>query len=346
MLPRWKSNSIWTDRGTRRFLRSRSGAFAGWGGAVFATGVLISSGPLCAQSPTPAWPFPSRSPGSAGGSSPASTVARSTPPPYDVPLRQERWDQLTDRSISPAGEEALALRPNQWRHGETDNFIIHYRGLSDALQVAREIEFDLWYVAQSLGAAPAQYARKSHVYVFQDEKEWQKFLAETHAPDWVHSFALRDDLFLNLRAAQGGFDSGTLAHETTHAIVARIYGDRRWPVWLSEGFAEYMGGASVAARHWRSPRSNQPKFHFAEMKVVELISTARYPADPEAVARLYDTSTKFVRYLFNKYPAELFPQFVNRVLDGEPTATALVKIYGHEFADMAEFEKRFSRFTR
>ena len=49
---------------------------------------------------------------------------------------------------------------------------------------------------------------------------------------------MRDDLFLDVRAAQGGFDSQTLAHETTHAIVARIYGGRRWPLWLNEGFAE------------------------------------------------------------------------------------------------------------
>ena len=128
--------------------------------------------------------------------------------------------------------------------------------------------------------------------------------------------------------------------------MARIYGDRRWPLWLSEGFAEYMGSASVAARHWRSPLSNQHKLHFAEMSVAELTTTARYPVDPEKVARLYDTSAKFVRYLFNKYPKEFFPKFVDRVLAREPVEAALAEIYGNEFSDMAEFEKRFSRFTR
>ena len=281
-----------------------------------------------------------------GGPTPFQAVVRSTPPPYDVPLRQERWEQLADLAISPAGEKALAIRPEQWRHGETENFVVHYRSLSDALQIAREIEFDLWYVAQSLGAKSAQYARKSHVYVFQNEKEWQIFLSQTQTPGWAHSFALRDDLFLDVRAAQGGFDSQTLAHETTHAIVARIYGNRRWPLWLSEGFAEYMGSASVAARHWHSPLSNQRKLHFAGMSVAELTTTVRYPADPDAVARLYDTSAKFVRYLFNKYPKDLFPKFVERILADEAAATALVEIYGNEFSNMAEFEKRFTRFTR
>ena len=53
-----------------------------------------------------------------------------------------------------------------------------------------------------------------------------------------------------------------------------------------------------------------------------------------------------MRYLFNKYPKELFPKFVDRVLAGEPAATALVEVYGDEFRDMNEFDKRFSRFTR
>lgn len=277
---------------------------------------------------------------------PKPPPARAARPPYDVPLRQERWEQLPNHQISLAGEQALALRPAQWRHGETDNFIIHYRSIGDALQVAREIEFDLWYVAQSLGAVPEQYARKSHVYVFQDEKEWQKFLGQTRAADWVHIFAMRDDLFLDLEAAEGGFDSQTLAHETTHAIVARIYGNRRWPLWLSEGFAEYMADACVAGRNSRSPRSKQRKLHFAETTVAELLATARYPEAPMEVARLYDTSAKFVRYLFNKYPPELFPKFVERVVGSERPTAALVEIYGNEFTDMAEFEKRFTRLTR
>jgi len=49
---------------------------------------------------------------------------------------------------------------------------------------------------------------------------------------------------------------------------------------------------------------------------------------------------------FNKYPKELFPKFVNRVIYGAPAVETLVNIYGNEFSDMAEFEKRFSRFTR
>ncbi len=237
---------------------------------MVATGALVVAIPLRAQAPSPAWPFLSPSPGNLARPTPAPSAARSTPPPFDVPLRQERWEQLPDHAISPAGEKALALRPQQWRHGETENFIIHYRGLSDALQIAREIEFDLWYVAQSLGATQDQYARKSHVYVFADEKEWQKIrrghrtrpIGRTALP-WATSFSSNVNA-----AAQGGFDSRTLAHETTHAVVARIYG--RSPLArLAErrlrrihGLGE-RGGAALAVAAARISANS----HFAEMTV-------------------------------------------------------------------------------
>ncbi len=114
------------------------------------------------------------------------------------------------------GSQALAMNPRSWYHGETEDFIIHYRNFSDALEIAREIEFDLWYVAKTLGATKEQYARKSHVYVFQDDREWQVFVKQArHQETWAHSFALGDELFLNVHGTGQGFESHTLAHETT-----------------------------------------------------------------------------------------------------------------------------------
>lgn len=101
----------------------------------------------------------------------------------------------------------------------------------------------------------------------------------------------------------------------------------------------------MAARNSRSPRSNQRTLQFAET-VKELFATQRYPEAPLEVDRLYDTSAKFVRYLFNKYSPELFRKFVELVIDGRPPPEALVEIYGQDFSDLAEFEKRFKGFTR
>ena len=57
------------------------------------------------------------------------------------------------------------------------------------------------------------------------------------------------------------------------------------------------------------------------------------------ITQLYDTGTKFVRYLFAKYPAGLFPKFVDRLLDGAAAQLALVEVYGDEFRDLAAFRQ-------
>jgi hypothetical protein len=262
-------------------------------------------------------------------------------------MRQESWDQLSNRNISYIGSEALAMNPRGWYHGETEDFIIHYRNFSDALQIAREIEFDLWYVAKTLGARKEQYARKSHVYVFQDDKEWQVFVREAHhQAAWAHSFAVRDELFLNVHGTGQGFESHTLAHETTHAVVSRIYGNRRWPLWLSEGFADYMADACGAVRRGLPPGANPRNLPSATMTLTDLIGVSRYPEDAVDITLLYDTGTKFVRYLFTKYPAGLFPKFVDRLLDGAPAHAALVEVYGDEFRDLPAFDKRFQTSIR
>lgn len=294
-----------------------------------------------AQPPRPsAWPF--------GTPTPTATAvpALSTPPPRGVPLFEKRWAELSNSVVTPLGSSALSLKPEQWKHAETENFVLHFRRVRDANEVARAIEFDLWFEAKELGATKEQYERKSHVYIFKDEREWQKFLGESGQPAWSHSFARNDELFLDVREDSGAFDSENVAHETTHAVVSRLYGRKRWPIWLNEGFAEYMGRASVAARHSQSLRRSQDYLPAAQLSFTELISTARYPSDRQQVHQLYESAEKLVRFLWNKYPKELFPQFVDRVIAGEPAQTALPAVYGAEFNDLPAFERKFARFTR
>src|SRR2546428_5615623 len=92
-------------------------------------------------------------------------------PPHDIPLKEKKWDELADKNVSSNGEKALAINPQKWKHAETDNFIIHFRRVTEAQKVTREVEYDLWFVAKSLGATKDRYKRKSHVFVFADEKE-------------------------------------------------------------------------------------------------------------------------------------------------------------------------------
>ncbi len=277
-----------------------------------------------------------------------AAIGTATPeaaPPREIPLVEKKLDDLTNKELSEDGVKALAINPAKWKHAETENWIVHYRRATEAQKVVREVEYDLWFVAKALGATKEQYKRKSHVFVFADEKEWQVFLAQTKAPAWAHSFAHGDDLFLNIRESTGLFDSHTLAHETTHAVVSRLYRGRHWPVWLNEGFAEYMGGASIAGRKGQYVKGYQHNLK-ADIDLDQLLAMKDYPTNTEAVGQFYQSSEKFVRFLMNDLPKDRFPKFVEGVLNGQTADAAFVSVYGDKFKDFDAFKKRYKQFNK
>jgi hypothetical protein len=300
---------------------------------------------------TPGWrtasaQFPTARP------SPASIFARpaATPagPPREVPLVEKKWEDLANHHVSSPGQKALALNPDKWKHAETPNFILHYRRITEAQKVAREIEYDIWFIARTLGAKPESYAKRSHVFVFEDEEEWRQFLASTEAPSWFGSFARGDELFLNVRrmSTTGRFDSYLLAHETTHAVVSRLYPRRDWPLWLNEGFAEYMAGASVAARKNQTLKRHQQTLEGADLPLETLIAMQEYPGTTEEVARLYRTSEKLIRFLMSEGTNAQFIGWLNRILAGTDFEAAVLAEYGGRFKDFETFKKKLERFDK
>jgi hypothetical protein len=215
--------------------------------------------------------------------------------------------------------------------------------------VAREVEFDLTFVATQLGATKEEYAKKSNVFIFEDQNEWQTFLAQTPQPPWAASFAHRDDLYLSVRNTAPGapsFDSRLLAHETTHAVVARLYPGTRWPLWLNEGLAEYMGAASVAARMNQPIRRHEHTLDFAGMSLDELQQIQVYPQDPVQVAELYETAEKLIRYIMTELPRERFTHFISAVLEGRSLKDALLYVYPDKIASYDDFEKKYAKFSK
>ncbi|MCX6967119.1 MAG: hypothetical protein NTZ46_04955 [Verrucomicrobia bacterium] len=276
------------------------------------------------------------------------------PPPREIQLVEKKAEQLTAKDASPLGLKAMTFAPSKWKHAETDHFIVHYRRVTEAQRVVREIEYTLWFVAQSLGATKERYAKKSHVYVFQDQKEWKDFLSQTPNPSWFASFAHGDNLFLHIGGVGERFDSETLAHETTHAVVARLYPGHRWPIWLNEGFAEYMSTASLAARKKVWTQGMQRGLSEASLPLAELVATTEYPASSanagesghKAVHRFYQSSQKLVRLLMNNFPKDRFPRFIDVILAGANFENAIVQVYGDQVKNYADFAKQYERFVK
>lgn len=260
-----------------------------------------------------------------------------------VPFEEKPVAALANADYGANAQIALAVRPAAWRHGESPHFILHYRRITEAKRVALEIEYHLTYVARALGAGPERYSHKSHVFIFEDENDWKAFLSQTTLPQWSASFAVGDELFLNVRVGQTGmFNSQTLAHETTHAVVARLYPRQRWPLWLNEGFAEQMSGQSVGARMGQyNPRLLQ-RFRVANLPLNEMTAMTVYPPETTDVARLYQTGERLVRFLMTANPPDRFVPLIDALMSGDSFETAVVKIYA--YPSYAAFEQKYNLF--
>jgi len=325
-------------------LASASAAFAQ---VAPATPKPSLTAPAAAGDKNKPWPFSKPAAGASKTTSPgAAAVLPTAPPPREVPLVEKAFEQLTSQEVSDYGKKALAINALKWKHAETENFLLHYRRATEAQKVAREVEYDLYYIATTLGATKERYSRKSHVYVFEDEDEWKQFLAILSVPKWSASFARGDELYLNVRREGGGFGSQTLAHETSHAVVARLFPGKRWPLWLNEGFAEYMGGASIAARKGQSVKRFQGRLEMAEMPLSTLESLTDYPSDNDAVGQLYQSSEKFIRFLMNELPKDRIVAFIDAILAGKKMQEAVLEVYGDKLKDWDAFTKRYERFSK
>ena len=265
------------------------------------------------------------------------------PPAREIPFETINWSLADDKSVSEVGKIALGLNAGDWKTCQTEHFIVHFRRQTEARRVARQIEFDLWFVAKALGFSKKDYAMTSHVYVFEGTAEWQSFLHKADMPDWVAAFARGDELFLNVRGSGGDRDTGEsqIAHETTHAVVARLYPRQQWPLWLNEGMAEYMSSASVAARRGKFVGRLQNSMEMGLLPLDELVTMEQYPADTTKVAMLYRTSEALVRYLHEAHGTEKFREFIQTMVTGKSLKDTIAQVYPNDYKDWDAFEAAY-----
>lgn len=265
-------------------------------------------------------------------------------PPKEVKLVERPFEKLTSTAFGELGARAYAMDQKKWKHAETECFLVHYRRVTEAQRVVREIEYALWFVADMLGVPRERYQEKSHVFVFQDRREWNQFLLDTRMPSWTGSFAYDSDLFLFIGSATEPFDSKLLAHEVAHAAISRMYPGRRLPRWLNEGYAEYVGAASVASRTRQYLKGVRNRLDNARFPLAKLVEMTEYPTEREEIQQFYQTSERFVRFLLESYPKEKFPAFLDAVFDGSPLPEAMKVAYGTGFADLKAVEQQYDRF--
>jgi hypothetical protein len=260
-------------------------------------------------------------------------------------LPEVEFSRLSQRDPNPLGEKALALQPEQWKHGETEHFIYHFVSGYVVTPISLEAEFYYRVVAMELqreqDAAAAQ--TKSHIYVFERPSDWQQFQTLGQLEKWSGGIHSKGSLFV-LRDAAYRFSGNTLGHEIAHLVLHRFYADGI-PCWLNEGFAQYVS-KSARASYLRTrgydakPRSRAISPHDF-IPLAALMAMTQPPSD--RVEIFYDESERLVRFLASEKPS--FLALLDALARHQPFESALLRIYAGRFASTSAFEEQFREYA-
>ena len=260
-------------------------------------------------------------------------------------VAEEGWKEvpfheLSNTSLNPFGQAALALNRDGWKHAESANFIYHYFDAAAARQVANEAEFYFRIIAQDLGREGEAVEKKAQIFIF-TSAEWDEFKRDVHLEPWTGGVHSANELFITREGER--FQGPTLGHEIAHLVVERFFGGHI-PLWLNEGYAEYISGVLYAAYYRARGYGSKPRF--PDMRAEEYIPLEKltaittYPASERDVVAFYVESRKLVTFLQQR-GKEPFRAFFAAMAKGSQFDSAVDGAYGERFVSRREFEEQF-----
>ena len=252
-------------------------------------------------------------------------------PLFSAPLvKLVDWRDLSDRTQSSDGREALQIDRDLWKHAETAHFVYHFREVKEAETVYVHAEAYYDWVKEMFGVGEDTWPAKGHIYIFENKTLWKEFNkkpgerlpgAEAYT-NGTELFIYREPFYLEPQKV--------LAHEITH-IVAHRFIQGPLPLYLNEGIAEFMSYKALALQ------ADGNEFNFRTLTMIpeenfipleKLAGMKNYPEAQEKKEVFYHESEMFVRYLMLNHGAKKFYDFLGRSASGASLEEALKGVYG------------------
>jgi hypothetical protein len=259
-------------------------------------------------------------------------------------LPEVEFSRLSQRDPSPLGEKALAIHPEQWKHGETEHFIYHFVDGYVVTPISMEAESYYRLIVSELQRDQPPGDTKSHIYVFQRPADWQQFQSVGRLEKWTGGIYSQGSLFI-LRDPTYKFSDNSLAHEVAHLVLHRFYADGI-PSWLDEGFAQYVSkGAQVSYRRARGYDARPRSQSIAPQDLIPLATLVALTQPPsDHVEVFYNESERLVRFLASTDKPG-FLTLLDALARHQPFESTLLRIYARDFLSSAALEEKFRDFA-
>jgi hypothetical protein len=264
----------------------------------------------------------------------------------DDAFHETNFLALSDRNLTPLGQAAMSIRPDEWKHAESPNFVYHYFNSFIAAPVSVEAEFYYRVIAKELSKDTTQWERKSHIFIFETDEDWAAFQRKGALDPWTGGIHAQGSLFIQ-RNPKLKFKGNTLGHEVTHLVIERFFG-AGVPLWLNEGYAEYASTICYAAFNRARGYAARPTSRSVPaglyFPVAQLANLLSYPQDTVQVAVFYSESERLVRFLSSADKGG-FNAFLEAMAKGNRIETALNKGFGSRFINLEVLERDFKSYA-
>ena len=261
-------------------------------------------------------------------------------------LQEKPFASLSSPYVTPLGAVALSIRPAEWKHAETDNFIYHYFHSFIATPVSVEAEFYYRVVARDLNKDTSHWERKAHIFVFEQPEDWKSFQTKANLDPWTGGIHQGGSLFIQ-RDPGFKFKGNTLGHETAHLVIDRFYGSNV-PLWLNEGYAEYISRVAYASFYRARGYDSHPRTNMLTadsfLPLDRLTNALTYPTEVKEVLAFYTESEKLVRFL-NGADKTKFQVMLDLLAHGSLFENALHGAYGTLYPSPHLLEEAFKPYA-
>jgi hypothetical protein len=264
----------------------------------------------------------------------------------DGALKEVSFQNLSDRNLTPLGQAAMSIHPNDWKHAETTNFIYHFFHGFIAAPVSVEAEFYYRVISKDLEKDTTQWERKSHIFIFETNEDWKMFQQKGALDPWTGGIHSQGSLFIQ-RNPELKFKGSTLGHEVTHLVIERFFGSGV-PLWLNEGYAEYSASRCYAAFNRARGYAARPTSRAVPadlyLPVSKLASLLTYPQDVAQVGAFYAESERLVRFLAHA-DKHGFGVFLDAMSKGNRIETALNKGFAARYVNLDALDRDFKSYA-
>ncbi len=266
--------------------------------------------------------------------------SQALPPAYSD-IDTVSWEDLSDTDISPQGRVALTFDKDLWKHAQTGHFIYHFTDAKASETVYFHAEVYYKWIKDFFGVTEDSWKKKSHIFIFTEEKTWNDFKAGVKHEGEAAAFTNFWELFM-LREPLWTSPRRSLAHEITHVVLFR-FADGPVPLFLNEGFACFAASQLLKMQlevNNYQPAPLKPLSAGEYIPLATIAAMTRYPE--EDVNVFYAEAEWFARFIVFTYGKEKFYDLLRAVSKGGDFITSAEKVCG---IDLDGLEDKFKAYA-